>query len=74
MQHWGSVGKGANLTPGTTVTPQVTNVAEPTGPGAPEESARITAKDGKLLERFRKNKVPPGYEQPSEDTFAVIVR
>ncbi|MER8098480.1 hypothetical protein [Streptomyces goshikiensis] len=70
----GSVGKGANLTPGTTVTPQVTTVAKPTGPGVPQEPARITTQDGKLLERFRKNKVPPGYEQPSEDTLAVIVR
>ncbi len=70
----GSVGKGAPLTPGATATPQVTKAAAATGPGAPEKSARITPEDSKLLERFRKNRVPAGYEQPSEDTLAVILR
>ncbi|MEU1200339.1 hypothetical protein ABZ446_29510 [Streptomyces sp. NPDC005813] len=40
----------------------------------PEESARITAEDGKLLERFRGTSLPRGYGQPSADILAVILR
>lgn len=68
------VAKEADLTPGTTATPQITKAAPPTGPGVPEESARITAEDGKLLERFRENELPRGYEEPSVDVLAVIHR
>ncbi|MFD9003228.1 hypothetical protein ACFV0T_19995 [Streptomyces sp. NPDC059582] len=40
----------------------------------PEASARVTLDDGKLLERFRKHGVPPGYEDPPDDILAVILR
>lgn len=70
----GSVDTGAELTPSAAATPQVAKVAPATGPGVPEESARVTAEDGKLLERFRTNPMPSSYEEPSADTLAVIHR
>lgn len=59
---------------GATAAPRATKAAAPTGPGVPEESARVTPQDGRLLERFRRSEVPRGHGQPSEDTLAVILR